>query len=94
MFIILLCMFGGIISGYLLRKWKFTHINRIILTLVWLLLFMLGLELGLNDQVVTQFAQLGFEAFLIALFGTLGSVLAALFLWRKIQPKSKPTTHN
>jgi uncharacterized membrane protein YbjE (DUF340 family) len=82
-------MFGGIISGYLFRKWKFTYINKIIITLVWLLLFLLGVEVGLNDNVVNQFANLGFEALIIAVVSTLGSILGAWILWRKINPKSQ-----
>lgn len=85
MLIIVLCMFGGIVSGYLLRRWRFSFINRVIVTLVWLLLFMLGVELGLNEVVLSEFGRLGVEALLIAAFGTLGSVAGALVLWRRVQ---------
>ena len=71
MFIVLLFMFAGIVTGYLLRKWKFTFVNRVILTLIWLLLFLLGVEVGVNENVVRNFANLGFEAMLIAVFATL-----------------------
>jgi uncharacterized membrane protein YbjE (DUF340 family) len=81
MFVVLLFMFAGIIFGYLLRKWKMSFANRIILTLIWLLLFLLGVEVGANDQVVRHFHKLGYEAFLIAVFATLGSVIGAKILW-------------
>ena len=42
---------------------------------------MLGLEVGVNEIVVHQFWKLGFEAFLLAVAGILGSVLAAWILW-------------
>ena len=87
MFIVLLFMFAGIVTGYLLRKWKFTFVNRVILTLIWLLLFLLGVEVGVNENVVRNFANLGFEAMLIAVFATLGSITGAWLLWRTT-PKS------
>ena len=88
MFIVISCMIVGIVFGYLLRSWKFRSIHRIILTLIWLLLFLLGLELGANDEVVRQFGKLGFEAFLLAVGGTLGSVVFAWLLWLTIRNKS------
>ena len=91
MFIVLLFMFAGIITGYLFRKWKIQLINGIILTLIWLLLFLLGVEVGVNDNVVKNFANLGFEAMLIAVFATLGSIIGAWLLW-KITPKT-PKEH-
>ncbi|MDO9153083.1 MAG: LysO family transporter [Paludibacter sp.] len=82
MFVVLIFMFAGVITGYLFRKLKFTFVNKIILALIWLLLFLLGVEVGVNDHVVKQFANLGFEALLIAAFGTMGSVVGAWLLWK------------
>lgn len=81
MFIVLACMIAGIAVGYLFRRWKIRFIHRLILTLIWLLLFLLGLEVGANETVVSQFDKLGFEAFLLATGGTSGSVIAAWLLW-------------
>ncbi|MDD3078600.1 MAG: LysO family transporter [Paludibacter sp.] len=89
MFYVLLFMFAGMISGYLLRSKKFSFLNRLILLLIWLLLFLLGLEVGMNQQVVNQFANLGMEAFLIAVLGTLGSVIGAKILWNKIKKQNE-----
>lgn len=89
MFVVLLIMFAGIISGYLFRKIKITFINQIIITLIWLLLFLLGLEVGVNDNVVRNFASLGFEALLVAAFGTLGSVVGAWLLWLNMKKHIK-----
>lgn len=89
MFIVLLFMFAGIVTGYLLRKWKFTFVNRLILTLIWLLLFLLGVEVGVNENVVKNFANLGFEAMLIAVFATLGSITGAWLLWLNISKQHK-----
>ncbi len=79
---------AGIAVGYLFRHRKFHFIQRLILTLIWLLLFLLGLEVGANETVVKQFAKLGFDAFLLAFAGTLGSVVFAWLLWILIRNKS------
>ena len=42
-----------------------------------LLLFLLGISVGANDAIVNNLTTLGGQAFLIALAGTTGSVLAA-----------------
>ena len=87
MFIVIACMFAGIVAGYLFRKRKLHFIHRVILLLIWLLLFLLGLEVGTNEQVVRQFGNLGFEAFILAFAGTLGSVLFAGILWLTVRTK-------
>ncbi len=85
MYIVLLFMFAGIISGYLFRKRKFRFMNGLILTLIWALLFLLGIEVGMNDTVVRKFASLGLEAAVIAVAATLGSVVGAKLLWKSLK---------
>lgn len=87
MYIVLLFMFAGIVAGYLFRKKKLRFMNGLILTLIWVLLFLLGLEVGMNDTVVRKFASLGLEAAVIAVAATLGSVIGAKLLWGRT-PKS------
>ena len=89
MFIVLAFMFVGIVVGYLFRKRKISFLNGLILTLIWLLLFLLGLEVGMNDNVVNKFASIGLEAAVIAVAATLGSVVAAKILWGSIKNHEK-----
>ena len=88
MFTVILVMFAGLLCGYLIRKVKISFLNGVILTLIWCLLFLLGYEVGVNPDVVKQFHKLGFEAFLIALFATLGSVFGARILMPPVQQSS------
>ena len=88
MFIVIGCMLAGIIVGYFFRQRKLRSIHKIILALIWLLLFLLGLEVGANETVVSQFVKLGFEAFLLAVGGTFGSIIAAWLLWLSVRNKS------
>jgi len=87
MFIVIACMIAGIVVGYLLRHRRIRFIHRFILILIWLLLFMLGLEVGANDTIIRQFGTLGLEAFLLAFAGTLGSVVFAGLLWLTVRDK-------
>ncbi len=85
MYSVLLFIIAGIISGYFFRKRKVRFINALILTLIWVLLFLLGLEVGMNDNVVRKFASLGLEAAVIAVAATLGSVIGAKLLWGSLK---------
>ena len=89
MFIVLAFMFVGIVAGYLFRNRKIRFQNGLILTLIWVLLFLLGLEVGMNDNVVNKFASIGLEAAVIALAATLGSVVAAKLLWGSMKNHEK-----
>lgn len=88
MFVIIACMLAGVAIGYLLRRHKIRFIHKLILVLIWILLFSLGLEIGVNETVVYRFGTLGLEALLLAVGGTLGSVLAAWLLWLAVRNKS------
>ena len=76
---------GGI--GYLLRKKEFKHISKMITGLIWLLLFILGIEVGGNPRIVSGLTARGVEALMITVAAVIGSVVAALLLWRQIGKK-------
>jgi uncharacterized membrane protein YbjE (DUF340 family) len=86
MFTVLGCMLVGIIAGFILRKKQFKIIQKVLFVLIWLLLFLLGAEIGSNPTVVRQTGKLGFDALLIGAAGTLGSILGAALLWKLIKP--------
>ena len=70
--------------GYLLRKRDLKKIHQIITLLIWLLLFILGIEVGSNEQIIKGLHTIGLEAVILTLGGTLGSVIAAWALWRAL----------
>lgn len=88
MFTIITIMLSGMLTGYLLRRFLFGRLGRVIAVFIWTLLFLLGLEVGSNERIVSGLATLGLEAILITLAGTLGSVWAAWGLWRTTQQHS------
>ncbi len=78
MFIVIGIMFGGIAVGYLLRKVEaLRKVGKLISVAIFLLLFLLGITVGSNPDIMNNLTTLGWQAFLIAFAGTLGSVLAA-----------------
>lgn len=93
MFIVILFIFLGILSGVLCRKlstgarisltdvaarWQ----GRIVTWLIWLLLFQLGIEVGSNEMIVRSLPTLGVEALLLSSAATLGCCVLAWMLWR------------
>lgn len=89
MFIIIGLMLTGIGIGYLLRHKSTKWIHHIITALIWLLLFLLGLEVGNNQEIIKGLHTLGLEALLLSTAGTLGSVLFAWGLWYILYKKDK-----
>lgn len=81
---IIALMLGGVGVGYLLRRRNTRPVGRIITLLIWLLLFLLGTEVGGNPDIINGLGTLGVEALLITLFAVLGSCLAAWGLWSYI----------
>ncbi|HJH65944.1 MAG TPA: lysine exporter LysO family protein [Bacteroides mediterraneensis] len=81
MFTVIGVMFGGIAIGFLFRRQRLSWIGKVITVLIWVLLFLLGIEVGGNRRIVEGLATLGGEAFLIALTCVLGSCALAWALW-------------
>lgn len=81
MFTVIGVMLGGMLIGFLLRRQEFSWIGKVITLLIWALLFLLGIEVGGNRQIVEGLATLGVEAFVITLACVLGSCILAWGLW-------------
>lgn len=96
MFIVVLFIFIGIAVGYLLRKSKRERLYEAVTKglppvttwLIWLLLFLLGIEVGSNEQVIASLPTLGMEALVIASCAILGSCSLSFLLWKVIERRS------
>lgn len=87
MFNVIGIMFVGISLGYLMRRQNLPWINKAITILIWLLLFLLGIEVGQNEQIIRSLPTLGLEALGIAIVCVLGSCMAAWGLWEYVNRK-------
>ena len=81
MFIIIGIMLTGMLLGYLLRSKRLTWIHEVITLLIWLLLFLLGIDVGGNEAIVKGLHAIGLEALIITAAAVTGSTLAAWGLW-------------
>ena len=89
MFTVILLMLAGVILGFSIRKYPLKSINKFITTLIWLLLFILGVEVGSNLQIINGLATLGLEAIIITIAAVLGSCVAAWALWYALYKRKK-----
>lgn len=87
MFKVLALMILGIGVGYIFRKRNLSFISRLITLLIWILLFVLGLEVGSNPQIVSNLGKLGLDALVITLGALLGSIILAALLWKFVNKK-------
>lgn len=92
MFRIIAIMFVGAVLGFLLRRTPVVGwLSRLTMATIVLLLFLMGIEIGGNEQIVKNLSSLGVEAVMIAVAATLGSITAARVIY-KVLLKSKPLT--
>ncbi len=84
MFTVIGCMFGGIAFGWLLRKRDCQWISKATTLLIWILLFLLGVEVGGNKKIISALPSLGLDAVVIATLCTAGSCVFAWILWQYI----------
>ena len=89
MFTVIGIMFIGIGLGYLLRRQSLPWINKVITALIWLLLFLLGIEVGQNERIIRSLPTLGVEAFVIAIVCVLGRCVTAWGLWKYVNGRKE-----
>jgi uncharacterized membrane protein YbjE (DUF340 family) len=89
MFTVISFMLGGVVIGALLRKRDCSWTSKAITVLIWLLLFLLGVEVGGNTKIIAALPVLGLDAFAISVASTIGSCVCAWLLWKFIQKRRK-----
>ena len=76
MFIIIGIMFTGVAIGYLFKNISFLrNTEKTISYTIVLLLFILGISIGSNKLIIGNLAAFGWQAAVIALSATCGSIL-------------------
>lgn len=82
MFTVIGLMFCGILLGYKLRKRKLKFVSSLIMVAIWILLFLLGLQVGGDRNIMDNLDTIGWEALLLTFGGVTGSVLCAWGVYR------------
>ena len=80
---ILVAMAAGITVGYLLRSKEqlFVYADKIVMVAIFLLLFVLGISVGINKVVVNNLHVIGLKALVLALSAVFGSVFLSWGLY-------------
>lgn len=81
---ILVIMAAGMLIGYLLRQKRalFAVIDRIVMAVIFLLLFVLGISVGLNETVVGSIHIIGIKAVILTIGAVAGSIGCCWLAWR------------
>lgn len=87
MLTIVLLMLSGIAAGRLLRNRNTSRLSSLTTVLIWLLLFLLGIEVGGNPRIVSGMRTLGVEALVLTIGGGIGTVALSWLLWGYIYNK-------
>lgn len=82
MIVVMLCLWGSAVLGYVFRNYTVLWISRLWGYLVWLLLFLLGVDVGREPQLIGSLNTLGSMALLGAVFTIIGSGTFAFLFWR------------
>ena len=77
MIIVISLMVCGIILGYAFIERNLKFVQKLINYAIFLLLFLLGITVGANGEVMNNLDSIGLEALLITLAAITGSVLCA-----------------
>ena len=77
MFKIVFIMLGGVATGYLMRKRNLKWVTGAITVAIWLLLFLLGIAVGLNGEILNNLDTIGIQALILSVFAVTGSVVLA-----------------
>ncbi len=75
-------MLFGMMVGYTFRKHNLRWIQKAIMVAIWLLLFLLGIAVGLNDGIMNNLDTIGWQALVLAVAATGGSVVLAWVVYR------------
>ena len=92
---ILLCIVFGMIAGFFWREQKkvLFFADRIAMFSIYVLLFVLGADLGANEELFAQLGSLGIKALCIAVCCSVGSVLAMLSAERLFPRKPRMSSN-
>lgn len=85
MFRIVILLFMGVGAGYLLRRWPLIQkADRGLRFVVWALLFVFGVSIGSNRELIADFGLFGWQAVVLACLGVVGSLAAVLVARRLV----------
>lgn len=82
MLIVIGLMFLGVLLGYRFRGREWKNLQGLISGAIFLLLFLLGITVGANNDIMANLDSIGLESFVITLAAVVGSVLCAWIVYK------------
>ena len=82
MLIVIGLMVSGILLGYLFRERTLKFVQKLITWAIFILLFLLGLSVGVNAQIMNNLDTIGIDALCITLGAVAGSILCAWGIYK------------
>lgn len=82
MLIVIGLMFLGVLLGYRFRGREWKNLQGLISGAIFLLLFLLGITVGANNDIMANLDSIGLESFVITLAAVGGSVLCAWIVYK------------
>ncbi|WP_294142571.1 LysO family transporter [uncultured Sanguibacteroides sp.] len=82
MIIVIGLMACGIVIGYIFRERNLKFVHKGINYAIFLLLFLLGISVGANDDIMNNLETIGYDALLITMGAVTGSVLCAWAVYK------------
>lgn len=90
MFTVLFLLFIGIGIGYVFRRVTFLHqVEKTVSYTVLLMLFVFGISIGSNDELVSNLDKFGYQAAFLAVLGTMGSLVGGYLAYRFLFKKER-----
>ena len=71
-------MLLGVFTGYLLKNYQLRWVQKWIMLAIWLLLFLLGIAVGTNGEIMNNLDTIGLKGLILAL----GGVILAWVVYR------------
>ena len=94
--IVIFLFVAGIVVGRLLRDKKTTrkNIDRLVSVAIFVLLFLLGISVGINDKITNDFSKIGYNAILLTIGAVLGSLILAKVVYHLFFKQSALTSRS
>lgn len=91
MFIVILFLISGIVIGSLLQRKEslLKIIDRLSTWFIYVFLFLLGISVGGDEEIIDNFGKLGIQAIILTMGAISGSVLASYFVYRRFFKESE-----
>ncbi len=83
MWVILIVLIAGMALGFILReKLNEKFLSRLLLISIYILLFLLGVQIGNNPRILKNLSSLGFQAVAFTFASVIGSLLCIVLIYK------------